>query len=97
MRNADSEHFATVQRPAACFLAISREPVSGDQLATWTWLNLEAVLAVVREWRELLDERNHRYRISHRSSAEFLDAQESLRHCHEQVARTASAKIPGVL
>ena len=37
-----------------------------------------------------------RYRIYHRSFAEFLDDEENLRWYHEQIAQTALAKVPGL-
>ena len=38
MKDADSDRFATFQRPVLCFLAISREPVTVPQLMEWTRL-----------------------------------------------------------
>jgi AAA ATPase domain len=101
MKDADSERFASLQRPVLCFLAISREPVTVPQLMEWTRLEPGDVKDVVREWREFLDEdpeaQPARYRIYHRSFAEFLDEEENLRWYHEQIAETALAKIPGFL
>ena len=97
MKDADPGRFAAAQRPVLCFLAISREPVSVPQLVEWTHLEPGEVLAVVREWREFLNENAAQYRIYHRSFAEFLDEQENLAYYHEQIARTALSKIPGFL
>jgi hypothetical protein len=78
-----------------CFLAISREPVTVGQLAQWTRLEPGDVTGVIQEWREFLNRDGDRYRIYHRSFAEFLDEEENLRYYHEQIARSALAKIPG--
>jgi hypothetical protein len=99
MKDADPERFAGFQRPVLCFLATSREPVTVPQLMEWTGLEPGDVQGVVGEWREFLDEdaaaSPPRYRIYHRSFAEFLDGQENLRWYHAQIAETALAKVPG--
>ena len=99
MKDADPERFAAVQRPVLCFLAISREPVGVLQLCDWTGLEPGDAGAVVAEWREFLQEdaasRPRRYRIYHRSFAEFLDEHENLRWYHDRIAANALAKVPG--
>lgn len=101
MKDADSDRFATFQRPVLCFLAISREPVTLPQLMEWTRLEPGDVKGVIDEWREFLDEDSDadpaRYRIYHRSFAEFLDEQENLRWYNEQIGEVALAKISGFL
>ena len=101
MKDADPVRFATRQRPVLCFLATSREPVTIPQLMEWTSLEPGDIRGVVDEWREFLNEdegtKPPRYRIYHRSFAEFLDEQENLRWYHAQIAETALAKIPGFL
>jgi hypothetical protein len=97
MRAADPERFTTYQRPVLCFLAISREPVTVARLGEWTRLEPGDVTGVIREWREFLDVDGDRYRIYHRSFAEFLNEEENLRHYHDQIVQTALAKIPGFL
>jgi len=78
-----------------------RWPVSVEQLVEWTGLEPSAVRSVIRSWREFLNEdvnsRPTRYRIYHRSFAEFLDEQEDLRWYHNQIATHALSKIPGFL
>lgn len=99
MKDADPERFTAIQRPVLCFLAISREPVTVPQLMEWTRLEPGDIRRVIGEWREFLNEdlgtKPPRYRIYHRSFAEFLDDQENLRWYHAQIADTALAKIPG--
>lgn len=101
MKDRDVERFQAFQRPVLCFLAIGREPVSVEQLVEWTGLEPSAVRSVIRSWREFLNEdvngRPTRYRIYHRSFAEFLDEQEDLRWYHNQIATHALSKIPGFL
>jgi hypothetical protein len=95
MKAANPDRFATYQRPVLCFLAISREPVTVGQLAQWTRLEPGDVAGVIQEWREFLNRDGDRYRIYHRSFAEFLDEEENLRYYHEQIVQSALAKIPG--
>jgi hypothetical protein len=101
MRDADQNRFATFQRPVLCFFAISPEPVTLMKLVQWTGLEPGDVKGVIREWREFLndeaDEDTARYRLYHRSFAEFLDEEENLRFYHDRIAQTALAKIPGFL
>ena len=76
-KDADPGRFRTLQRPVLCFLAISREPVTVPQLMEWTHLDPGDIKGVITEWREFLNEdpdtQPPRYRIYHRSFAEFLD------------------------
>ena len=99
MKDADPGRFSTLQRPVLCFLAISREPVAIPQLMEWTHLDPGDIKGVITEWREFLNEdpdtQPPRYRIYHRSFAEFLDDRENLRWYHSQIATTALSKIPG--
>lgn len=99
MKDADPGRFSTLQRPVLCFLAISREPVAIPQLMEWTHLDPGDIKDVITEWREFLNEdpdtQPPRYRIYHRSFAEFLDDRENLRWYHSQIATTALSKIPG--
>jgi hypothetical protein len=101
MKDLDPDRFAGMQRPVLCFLAISREPVGLEQLTDWTGLEPGDVGSVLDQWREFLNEHSEarppRYRIYHRSFAEFLDEQENLRWYHEQIAQRALDKIPGLL
>jgi hypothetical protein len=97
MKDADPDRFATFQRPVLCFLAISREPVTVQQLMQWTRLEPGDIMDVIREWREFLNEDADHYRIYHRSFAEFLDEQVNLRYYHDQIVQSALAKIPGFL
>lgn len=95
MKDADPEKFARAQRPVLCFLAVSREPMTVDQLRDRTRLEPGTVRGVLREWHEFLNEEAGQFRIYHRSFADFLDEHEELRYYHEQIAMTALAKIPG--
>jgi hypothetical protein len=99
MKDADADRFAREQRPVLCLLAISREPVTVPQLMEWTGIDPGAVRAVVGQWREFLNEDGAsdppRYRIYHRSFADFLDREEDLRYYHSRIASAALAKIPG--
>lgn len=99
MKDLDPARFATIQRPVLCFLAISCEPVSVTRLMQWTQLEPGDVMSVIDEWREFLnadpDADPPRYRVYHRSFAEFLDKQENLSWYHARIADIALAKIPG--
>jgi AAA ATPase domain len=100
MKDLNPERFATLQRPVLCFLATSREPVTIPQLMEWTRLEPGDVRGVIDEWREFLNsdpEPPPRYRVYHRSFAEFLDEQENLRWYHSKIAGTALGKVPGFL
>jgi hypothetical protein len=94
MKDADPERFANIQRPVLCLLAISREPVTIDQLTQWAQLEPGDVIEVVRGWREFLNEDAGTYRLYHRSFADFLDENENLRYYHDRIARVALDKIP---
>jgi len=98
MKASDETLFTTRQRPVLCFLAISLEPVTVLQLVEWTQLEPGDIRQVMASWREFLnadDEAPARYRLYHRSFAEFLDEQEDLRWYHDKLASAALAKIPG--
>jgi hypothetical protein len=101
MKDADPVRFSTLQRPILCFLAVGREPVTIPQLVEWTHLDPGGIKGVTADWRQFLNEdpESHpaRYRIYHRSFAEFLDDQENLSWYHSQIAGTALSKIPGLL
>ena len=101
MKDLNPERFATLQRPVLCFLATSREPVTIPQLMEWTGLEPGDVRGVIDEWREFLNSDPEppppRYRVYHRSFAEFLDEQENLRWYHSKIAGTALGKVPGFL
>lgn len=99
MKDEDPQRFSNFQRPVLCFLAISGEPVTILQLTDWTGLEPGNVKSVVVQWRQFLNEdsedRSTRYRIYHRSFADFLDEEENLRWYHGKVVDAALAKIPG--
>lgn len=98
MKDRDEHKFLTRQRPVLCFLAVGREPVTIAQIADWTQLDPSAVQGVVAEWHEFLNVTpgtQPRYRLYHRSFADFLDAEEGLRWYHEQIVEAAMTKIPG--
>ena len=101
MKDADPGRFQTLQRPVLCFLATSREPVTMTQLMEWAHLEPGDVKDVIAEWRQFLNEdldsKPARYRIYHRSFAEFLESQENLRWYHSQIATAGLSKIPGFL
>ncbi|HEX5535067.1 MAG TPA: ATP-binding protein [Actinomycetales bacterium] len=98
MKAADEVLFSTRQRPVLCFLAISREPVGVPQLVEWTSLGPGEIKPVIDGWREFLNADSStppRYRLYHRSFADFLDKEENLRWYHDQIAQIAVRKIPG--
>ena len=101
MRDADPGRFESLQRPVLCLLAVSREPVTIPQLMEWTSLEPGDIKSVIDDWRKFMNEdadsQPPRYRLYHRSFAEFLEAEENLRWYHNQIAITALAKIPGFL
>lgn len=99
MKDLDPVRFATFQRPVLCFLAISCEPVTVARLMQWTQLEPGDVMSVIDEWREFVNVDPEadppRYRVYHRSFAEFLDKQENLSWYHARIADIALEKIPG--
>jgi hypothetical protein len=99
MRDEDNVRFTTLQRPVLCYLAVGREPITISQLTEWTHLDPAEVMGVVKEWRAFLNEdltsKPPKYRLHHRSFAEFLDNEENLSWYHGEVATTALVKIPG--
>jgi len=95
MKDEDPERFTMHQRPVLCFLAAGEEPVSLDQLCDWTGLGPAEVKGVLRQWREFLNEVDGRWRLYHRSFADFLDEHESLPYYHDQISQTALDKVPG--
>lgn len=99
MKAKDREIFEGVQRPVLCLLAVSQEAVSITQLAEWTRLDPPLVRSVIRDWREFLNENfdgTRRFRLYHKSFADFLDEEEDLRFYHNRIASAALAKIPGL-
>ena len=95
MRSTDPEHFRRAQRPVLCLLAISREPVSVRELSAWANIDIGQASEVVLDWRAFLNEAEARYRLYHTSFADFLNAQEDLRHYHDIIALRALSKITG--
>jgi hypothetical protein len=98
MKSEDEAEFSGRQRPVLCFLATALEPVSVSQLCEWTGLAPGAVRAVLKRWREFLNEESGapaKYRIYHRSFGDFLDAEEDLGWYQDQISDAGLAQIPG--
>ena len=76
MRTMDEETWINYRQPVICFLATALEPITVEQLATFSRLTVPRVKAALRDWREFLDkeqiEGTKKYRIYHTSFQEFL-------------------------
>lgn len=95
IRSVDENAWVKYRQPVICFLTAAREAVSVWQIASWAKLDSARVLAVIRDWREFLDEetvdQEKRYRIYHASFQDFLadkdEAKEiNLRQTHSHIA-----------
>lgn len=104
-RDRDPSTFDSLTRPVICAFAAAKEPVSVSQVVRWTrsrWPGLEpgAILGVVADWRQFLDEERPpgqppRYRIYHATFREFLDKVEGLGLYEDMIIDSALATIPG--
>lgn len=76
MRTIDEDMWIRYRQPVICFLAAARDPVSVEQLASFSQLPVPRVNAALRDWKEFLDEQHIegelRYRIYHTSFQDFL-------------------------
>ncbi len=76
MRTMDEDQWIKYRQPIICFLAAAREPISVEQLASFSRLPVDRVRAALRDWREFLVPESigeqKRYRIYHTSFQDFL-------------------------
>lgn len=76
MRTMDEDIWIKYRQPAICFLAAAQEPISVEQLASFSRLPVARVRAVLRDWREFLNaeqiEDTKKYRVYHTSFQDFL-------------------------
>jgi hypothetical protein len=82
MREGNKEEFDTIYEPIGCILGVAQEPVTVQQIANWTKLNLGQVRKSIRLWREFLEveqvDGETRYRLYHASFQDFLTEQVEL-------------------
>jgi hypothetical protein len=82
MRDGKEKEFDTLYEPIVCILGVAQEPVTVQQIATWTKLSQGQVKTSIQLWREFLEEEQveneHRYRIYHASFQDFLKEQVDL-------------------
>jgi hypothetical protein len=97
MREHDPNLFERLYEPVVCMLAAVKEPVSVEQVATWTGLDERRVTAVIHDWREFLNEEPQDgtalYRVYHASFRDFLNDEVGLKTSHDRVNDAAFAKI----
>ncbi|MGW2421446.1 AAA family ATPase [Streptomyces sp. NPDC001709] len=103
MRAQDRDRFERIHEPVLRILAAIREPVGLAEIEQWTQVPPPRIRDVIRDWRQFLNETPSEtgeplYRVYHTSFQDFLAVEGiGLRPFHEQIARTALAKIPGFL
>lgn len=89
MRDGNEAEFDNVYEPVICSLAVAQAPISVLQIAKWTQINSGRVKAVVRQWREFLEEERVgtecRYRIYHTSFQDFLNDKVGLQQYDELI------------
>jgi hypothetical protein len=101
MRAQDPDRFERVYEPVLRILATVREPIELAKVHEWTHVPTPRIRVVIRDWRQFLNETpSHNgepvYSVYHTSFQDFLAVEGvGLRPSHEQIARTAIAKIPG--
>lgn len=82
MRDGNEKDFDTLYEPIVCILGVAQEPVTVQQIATWTKLSQGQVKTSIQLWREFLEEEQvenkHCYRIYHASFQDFLKEQVDL-------------------
>lgn len=90
MRDGKEKEFDTLYEPIVCILGVAQEPVTVQQIATWTKLNQRQVKTSIQSWREFLEEeqvgKERRYRIYHVSFQEFLKEQVDLTQFDNMIA-----------
>ena len=98
--SADIVHRAFDQyfEPVICYLAATREPVSIDQLISWTGLTHRRIKTAIHEWRQFLDEEQDEsgkslYRVYHASFQDFLREDVGLTTYHQNISKMAIDKI----
>ncbi len=89
--------FKETHERVICVLAVMTEPVSLDEVASWTGIERREVRRIIQAWEPFLlesmfsDERL--YRLYHASFADFLAKQVDLRDYSDLVATAIEAKI----
>ncbi|MCP4594859.1 hypothetical protein [Neptuniibacter sp.] len=72
----NEREFNSIYEPIICILGVAQEPITIQQIASWTCLNQGLVKKSILLWREFLTEvwvnGEHRYRIYHASFQDFL-------------------------
>ena len=80
-------------------LGVAQEPVSVEQIAEWIERAPGQVAAVIRDWRQFLNEQRDggppRFRLYHASFRDFLRTELHLPALHERIASHALAKQRG--
>jgi hypothetical protein len=90
MRDGNEKEFDTLYEPIVCILGVAQEPVTVQQIATWTKLSQGQVKTSIQLWREFLEEEQVEdkqcYRIYHVSFQDFLKEQVDLDQFDEMIA-----------
>jgi hypothetical protein len=90
MRDGNESKFDSVYEPIVCILGVAQEPVTVEQIATWTKLRQGQVKEAIKLWHEFLEERlinnRHLYYIYHNSFQTFLREQVDLVRYNDMIA-----------
>ena len=90
MQEGKKENFEEVYAKIVCILGVAQEPVTVDQIASWTKLTSFKIKESIGEWREFLIEEesksSKRLQIYHRSFQDFLKEQVDLTQFHDMIS-----------
>ncbi len=99
MRDGNENEFDTLYEPIVCILGVAQEPVTVQQIATWTKLSQGQVKTSIQLWREFLEEEQvenkHRYRIYHASFQDFLKEQVDLARYDDMIIESYLSLMGG--
>lgn len=99
MREGSEKEFDTLYEPIVCILGVAQEPVTIQQIATWTKLSQGQVKTYIQLWREFLEEEQvenqHRYRIYHASFQDFLKEQVDLTRYDDMIIESYLSLMDG--
>ena len=76
MRDGCIEEFESLYEPIVCILGVAQEPITVDQISSWTKIDKSQVKQAIEKWFEFLlpteQENQQLYRIYHASFQDFL-------------------------
>ena len=82
MRDGDVQEFEKLYEPIVCILGVAQEPITMDQIASWTKIDKSQVKRAIEKWSEFLQptkqDKQQLYRIYHASFQDFLSNQVDL-------------------